>query len=137
MRQASDRIWGLVDGSLSVSGSMLLAVLINSCHSCADIRVIGPFLEILKELSDKNAGVIVLGTLLLFPTTLTFYGGLKMWFAAKEAVEKKAMEKGRQVGLQEGRQEERARIGKALERQGITITPEIARILEDESEQRS
>ena len=133
MRQAGDRIWGLVDGSLSVSGSMLLAVLINSCHSCADIRVIGPFLEILKELSDKNAGVIVLGTLLLFPTTLTFYGVLKMWFAAKEAVEKKAMEKGRLVG----RQEERKRISQAMERQGITITPEIARILEGEPEQRS
>ena len=47
-----------------------------------------------------------------------------MWFAAKEAVEKKAMEK--------GRQEERARISKALERQGITITPEMARILDGE-----
>ncbi len=64
-----------------------------------------------------------------------------MWFAAKEAVEKKAMEKGRQAGLnegrQEGRQEERERIGQALERQGITVTPEIARILEGESAPRS
>ena len=149
MRQAGDRIWGLVDGSLSVSGSMLLAVLINNCHSCADIRVIGPFLEVLKDLSDKNAGVIVLGTLLLFPTTLTFYGGLKMWFAAKEAVEKKAMEKGRQVGLQEGRaeglqegrKEERKRIGQAvaaLKQRGEPITPEeISRILEDDSTPRS
>lgn len=137
MRQAGDRIWGLVDGSISVSGSMLLAVLINNCHSCAEVWFIGPFLEILKDLSDKNAGVIVLGTLLLFPTTLTFYGGLKMWFAAKEAVEKKAMEKGRLVGLQEGRKEERKRISQALERQGIAITPEIARILDDDSASRS
>lgn len=104
-------------------------MLINNCHSCAEVRVIGPFLEILKDLSDKNAGVIVLGTLLLFPTTLTFYGGLKMWFAAKEAVEKKAMEKGRLA--------ERKRIEQAFERQGITITPEMARILEGELEQRS
>ena len=52
-----------------------------------------------------------------------------MWFAAKEAVEKKAREK--------GRQEERKRIEQAFERQGITITPEMARILEGELEQRS
>ena len=60
-----------------------------------------------------------------------------MWFAAKEAVEKKAMEKGRLVGLQEGRKEERKRISQALERQGIAITPEIARILDDDSASRS
>ncbi len=141
MRQASDRIWGLVDGSLSVSGSMLLAVLINSCHSCADTWAIGPFLGLLKDLSDKNAGVIVLGTLLLFPTTLSFYGGLKMWFAAKEAVEKKAMERGRQAGLQEGRQAERKRIGQAVEElkeRGGSLTPEeIVRIIKGESEPRS
>ena len=51
-----------------------------------------------------------------------------MWFAAKEAVEKKAMEKGRLA--------ERKRISQAFERQGITITPEIARILEDDSASR-
>ena len=56
-----------------------------------------------------------------------------MWFAAKEAVEKKAMGKGRQVGLQESRKEERERIGQALEelkQQGIPLMEkEIARIL--------
>ena len=60
-----------------------------------------------------------------------------MWFAAKEAVEKKAMEKGRLMGLaegrEEGRREERRRIGQALERQGVNITPEIARILDDKA----
>ena len=127
------RVWGLVDGSLSVSGSMLLAALINHCHGCAGIQVIGPLLSLLKEISDQNAGVIVLGTLLLFPTTLICYGGLKMWFAAKEAVERKAMEKGRQ----EGRQEERQRISQALEREGISVTPELARILGREPEPRS
>jgi hypothetical protein len=48
-----------------------------------------------------------------------------MWLAAKEAVEKKAKEK--------GRQEERERIGRALEEQGVTLTPEILRILAGES----
>ena len=46
------------------------------------------------------------------------------------------MEAGLQEGREEGRNQERKRISQALERQGITITPEIARILEDESEQR-
>ncbi len=53
-----------------------------------------------------------------------------MWFAAKEAVEKKAMERGRQ----EGRKQERERIGqeisKALEERSIALSgEEIGRIL--------
>ena len=55
----------------------------------------------------------------------------------KQQLRRKRWKRAVNLGLQEGRQEERARIGKALERKGITITPEIARILEDESEQRS
>ena len=49
-----------------------------------------------------------------------------MIFAAKEAVEKKAMAKGRQ----EGQKAERERIEQgpeALEKSGVTIPPEIAR----------
>ena len=130
MGETANRIWGMVDGSISVSGSMLLAVLINNCQSCVGIWVIG----FLKELSDKSAGVIVLATLLLFPTTLFIYGGLKMWFAAKEAVEKKAKEK--------GRQEERERIGRsigeALKQRGTPLSPEeITRILAGEPAPRS
>ena len=44
-------IWGFVDGSISVSGSMLLAVLINYCQSCNGVW----FLGFLKELTDKSA----------------------------------------------------------------------------------
>ena len=47
-----------------------------------------------------------------------------MWFAAKEAVEKKAMAK----GLERGHQEERKRIGRALgqalERRGVVLSEE-------------
>ena len=73
-----------------------------------------------------------------------------MIFAAKEAVEQKAMTRGRQIGHQEGRQEgikeghqegikegrkgERERIRKALAEQGITLTPELERILSPESD---
>ena len=119
-------IWGFVDGSISVSGSMLLAVLINYCQSCNSVWLLG----FLKELTDKSAGMIVVATLLLFPTALAVYGGLKMWFAAKEAVERKEREK--------GRQEERKRIGQSisreLERRGISLSEEeIARILDGDS----
>ncbi len=144
--------WGFVDGSLSVSGSMLLAVLINNCQSCNGIWLIG----FLKELSDKNAGMIVVATLLLFPTAAVIYGGVHLFFTAKEAFERRqkrlreaahqtGFERGEEAGIkvgtaagrETGRQEERERISQALERQGITITPEIARILEGEPPPRS
>ena len=49
-----------------------------------------------------------------------------MWFAAKEAVEKRAMER--------GRRRERERIKKALAERGIIPPPEIASILANESD---
>ena len=63
-----------------------------------------------------------------------------MFFAAKEAVEKRAMERGRQVGrqegiqegIQEGREAERARISKTLAQYGVPLTPEQVRILSGE-----
>jgi hypothetical protein len=60
------------------------------------------------------------------------YGVARVIFAAKEAVERKAMEKGRQ----EGQQAERERIERelvALEKNGIQVPPEIARIIARES----
>ena len=59
-----------------------------------------------------------------------------MIFAAKEAVERKAMEKGRREGRQEGQEAERDRIERelaALEKNGINVPPEIARIIARES----
>ena len=119
---------------------MLLAVLINYCHSCNGIWLIG----FLKELSDKNAGMIVVATLLLFPTAVAIYGGVHVFFAAKEAFERKQRklrQAAREAGLEEGQQKERKRIGQAVEaltERGVPITQEeIARILEGESEQRS
>ena len=49
-----------------------------------------------------------------------------MFFAAKEAVARKARER--------GRQEERARISKVLERHGVTLTPELAKSLAGDPE---
>ena len=141
-------LWGFADGSLSVSGSMLLSVLINYCQSCNGVWLLG----FLKELSDKNDGLIVVATLLLFPVAAVIYGGVHLFFAAKEAFERRQRklreaareagfeeghQEGQQQGRQEGRQEERRRIGRALEERGIAITPDIARILDDESAPRS
>ena len=136
--------WRIFDGSVSVSASMLLSVLISRCDACAGIPVIG----FLKELTGQEDGIIIVATLLLFPTTAALYGVFRMFFAAKEAVEKKAMARGRQVGRQEGHQEgikegrqegikmgrkgERERIRKEFAEQGVTLTSEMERILSRE-----
>jgi hypothetical protein len=132
---------------------MLVAVLINKCHSCSGIWI----LEFLKELSDKNAGMIVLATLLLFPTSLFIFGGTNLFFAAKDAFERRqrkaleaarkvARQEGLQEGLQEGRLEgqtvERERISQTinqtLEQRGISLTAEeISKILEGEPAPRA
>ena len=119
---------------------MLLAVLISNCQWCEGIWLLGS----LKELSQHDTGLVVVATLLLFPTAIVVYGGLKVWFAAKEAVEKKArargraegigegLEKGRAEGLaegqQKGQQDERERIGRLLKESGMP-DESIARIL--------
>lgn len=105
---------------------MLVAVVISKCQACAGLWGIG----FPKGLTEKNDGLIILGTLLLFPTTVALYGVLQMWFAAKEAVQKRAAERGRREGIQT----ERERIKRALASRGITPPPEIASILADESE---
>ena len=133
-------MWRFFDGSSSISASMLVAVLINGCGDvCVDLWGI----RLLKGLTEQEAGVIILATLLLFPTTTVLYGGAKLIFAAKEAVEKKAEQKGRAQGLaegqakgraeglSEGRVKERKRIRAQLEQSG-NLTPELARILSDE-----
>ena len=61
-----------------------------------------------------------------------------MFFAAKEAVECKARERGRQEGRREGieegmiagRRAERERISKMLEEHGISLSPELAERLD-------
>ena len=135
-------LWRFFDGSSAISASMLVAVLI---HGCGDVCGNLWGIRVLKSLTEQEAGVIILATLLLFPTTTVLYGGAKLIFAAKEAVEKKAEQKGRAQGLEEGqakgraeglsegRAEERKRIRAQLEQSG-NLTPELARILSDEED---
>ena len=128
--------WVMADGSASISASALIAVLINIFPSLAGLWGLG----FLHELTNKEDGVIIVASLLLFPSTLITYGVAKVIFAAKEAVEKKAMEKGRREGRQEGQQAERERIEReldALEKSGIQVPPEVARIIARESGPRS
>ena len=128
--------WRTFDGSIAVSFSMLLAALLKLWKGAAGWPLVGQ----LHQMTQWEDGVIIVATLLLFPTALALYGGFTMFFAAKEAVEKRAMERGRQVGRQEGRQEgiqegrdaEHARISKTLAQYGVPLTPEQIRVLSGE-----
>ena len=61
-----------------------------------------------------------------------------MFFAAKEAVERKARERGGREGIQQGiragRQTERERINAALEQPGVELTPELVKLLSGDDE---
>ena len=137
-RNAGSRTpWRTFDGSIAVSFSMLLAVLLKLWKGAAGWPLVGQ----LHQMTQWEDGVIIVATLLLFPTALALYGGFTMFFAAKEAVEKRAMERGRRVGrqegiqeglekgVQEGREAERARISRTLAQYGVPLTPEQTRIL--------
>lgn len=119
-------IWRFFDGAVSISISMLVAVLVAECALCGQL----PALGWLKGLTEREDGIIIVATLLLFPTTAALYGGFKVFFAAKEAVEKRARAKGKV----EGRKEERERIRRELAAQGMPLTPEQVAILTRESE---
>ena len=129
--------WRFVEGSVSVSVSMLLALLLSEC-ACGGL----PLLGYLAGLTQRDDGVIIAATLLLFPTTLALYGVFAMFYAAKEFVEKRARRigraEGRAEGIEEGRQEgrrlERERINRAMASQGVPIHPELAKILADDTE---
>ena len=116
--------WRTFDGSIAVSFSMLLAALLKLWKGAAGWPLVGQ----LHQMTQWEDGVIIVATLLLFPTALTLYGGFAMFFAAKEAVEKRAMERGRREGIQA----ERERISKTLAQYGVPLTPEQVRVLSGE-----
>lgn len=137
-------LWRFFDGAASISASMLLSIAVNACAFCNGL----PLLGYLKDLTDREDGIIITATLLLFPTTAALYGVFKMFFAAKEAAERKARERrrqdqerrrqdrelGRQEGIKAGQRTERERISAALEQHGVQLTPELASILAGEDE---
>lgn len=150
--------WTFVEGSISVSASILIADGIARCNRCADWPIIGFF----KKLTEQEDGVIIAGMALLFPTAFAFYLGVKMVFAAyreyrnwreaREASIKQAEENARAAGHAEGRAEghlegraeghgegyaegrnaERDRLKREFAARGISLPPEAERILHDE-----
>ena len=119
--ESSRPTWRFFDGAVSISASMLLAVLLSDCNGCHDL----PLLDYLTSLTARDNGVIIVGTLLLFPTSIAFYGGMIVFFAAKEFVEKRAMKRGRQA--------ERERIEREFAQRGVPLTPEQLSILNGET----
>ena len=113
-------LWFFLDGSASISFSMLLALLLYAGW-CDGLPVLGW----LAEVTHRDNGVIIVASLLLFPCTLVLYGGLRMFFAAKEAVEKRAFRRGQRAGVSQ----EQARIAKVLGKHGVAVSPELARDL--------
>ena len=116
--------WLLADGSATISASALISVLINGWSALAGLWGVG----FLHALTNKEDGVVIVTALLLFPTALIIYVVAKVIFAAKEAVERKAMERGQRA--------ERERIERELEvlaRSGVDVPPEIARIITGKS----
>lgn len=105
---------------------MLPAVLVDGCALCGRL----PLLSILKSLTEQEDGIIIVATLLLFPTTAALYGGFAVFFAAKEAVERRAKAKGQKEGVQA----ERERINRVLAEAGVPLTPELIRKLAGKDE---
>ena len=108
-----------------------------------------PLLGFLSRLATNETGIIIVATALLFPTAALMFGGVFMFFAAKEAAEnwsrarnEKAMARGREEGrkegikqgLERGRKDERERIAVLLEESGVTLPPEVLRRLDGEDE---
>ena len=117
--------WRLFDGSIALTLSMLLAVLLRVWEGAASWPVLGT----LHRIAQWENGVIIVATLLLFPTALTLYGGFKMYFAAKAAAERQAK--------QRARKEERAwimKVTKVLEERGMPLTPEQVKVLDGDGE---
>ena len=127
--------WAFVEGSISVSASILIAYAISRCGGCAGLPVISFF----KALTSQDDGVIITGMALLFPIAITFYLGVKMVFAAYREYRRwkdNALREAREEGRQRGRDAERKRIKQELQKHGIS-PPKIERILSGETEDQT
>ena len=80
----------------------------------------------------RNPGVIIVASVLLFPSTLAIYGVSQMIFAAKEAVERRAMARGRKA-----ERELIQRELEELEKSGVEVPQEIAKIIDREPSPRT
>lgn len=124
--------WAFVEGSISVTASIIMADAIARCDRCGGWPVIGYF----KRLTEQEDGVLIAGMALLFPTALAIYLGGKMVFSAYKEY-KRWWEDYQEERLEQGREAERARIKRELKEQGVTLPPEAEKILFGEPDGRS
>ena len=89
-------------------------------------------LGFLNRLATNETGIIIVATALLFPTAALMFGGVFMFFAAKDAAERwsrakdeKAMARGREEGRKEGREAGRAEIVALLKEHDVQLPPEV------------
>ena len=114
-------LWAFLDGAAAFSFSMLVCLTIRSSQALADTWGI----QHIHNLTLENDGLMAATILLLFPSAAFLYGGIRMIFAAREAVEKKALEK----GIEKGRADERQRILNVLDKHGVQLPPNVDRDL--------
>ena len=126
--------WRLFDGSIALSISMVLAALLKIWEDAVNWSVLG----LLHQMTQWEDGVIIVATILLFPTALALYGGFAMIFAAKQAVDNWAYQRAQkklEEGVVKGRKQERERIRKVLRERREPITmDELSSILDGEGE---
>ncbi len=127
--------WVFVEGSISVSASILMANAVAGCGGCRGWPIIGFF----KNLTEQEDGVIITGMALRFPTALAFYLGGKMVFAAYRDYKRWRnawIERARREGREEGREDERARLKRELTERGVALDPEAEQALFGESDRQ-
>lgn len=120
--------WRFFDGAVSISISMLLAVVLAECRECTGLPPLGYF----NSLTARDDGIIIVATLLLFPTSMVFYGGMIVFFAARETVKAWAEKRDIKRDMQ-SRQAERERIQREMAKLGAPLTPEQVRIISGET----
>ena len=129
MRDEGNRLtWRFFDGAVSISVSMLVTVLLAGCAGCDG----SPLLGHLTSLTEWDDGIIIVATLLLFPTSMVFYGGMIVFFAARETVKAWAEKRDIKRDMQ-SRQAERERIQREMAKLGAPLTPEQVRIISGET----
>ena len=109
-------LWFFLDGAAAFSLSMLVSLIIQSNQIFAEIWGV----HFVKELTHQNDGLMASTILLLFPSTVALYGGIQMFFAAKEAVERRARARDERM-----REEGRLQILNLLEKRGVDLPPDV------------
>lgn len=108
---------------------MWVAIALNQCAICVG----WPALGFLSGLAADPTGVIIVATALLFPIAVVLYGGITMFFAARETVERWAAAKDAKARAQ-GRKEGRMEIVALLEEHNVPLPPEVLRKLNGDAE---